>query len=196
MWNRYGLKLRIWKLERSLKGQKSVSMTLTWGEYDDSFTVRYDLDMRPLDEGYYPKLVLTHETEDENSGLKKTVSYQVYTTQTRCHFGGERLWFRCPLGQCGRRVGVLYFSGRYFGCRNCVGYEHATRGINYNSRSAAFIAALEYQDYEEKHLKRYTWRGKETRKMQRFRRLCERAGNPRYPDWLLKRSRSKFRPAT
>ena len=193
MWGLYGLKLKIWELERSLQGQTHVSMSLTCGKDFEAFTVRYDLDMRPLEEGEYPKLTLTHEVEE--NGEKKLVSYQIHTTQTRCNLGGERLWFRCPmkLGQCKRRVGVLYFNGHYFGCGKCVGYEHASRGINYSSRSAVFMAALEASDYEEKHLKRYTWRGQETQKMQRFRKLCERAGMPRYPDWLISQNgRSRY----
>lgn len=138
--------------------------------------------MRP-DSGYYPELILTHEIEDD-LGRKSTISYQVYTTQTRCNFGGERLWFMCPLGKCRRRVGVLYFSGKYFGCRQCVGYEYDSKSLNYESSSAGFIALISAQQLEEK-TKRYTWRGKDTRKMRRIRKLYERAGYPRIPDMLI-----------
>ena len=31
--------------------------------------------------------------------------YPVLLERTRCHYGGERVWFRCPALGCGRRVG-------------------------------------------------------------------------------------------
>ncbi len=45
-------------------------------------------------------------------------------TWTPCHFGGRRLWFVCP---CGRRVGILYFAGRQFRCRQCCGLAYASQ---------------------------------------------------------------------
>jgi hypothetical protein len=46
-------------------------------------------------------------------------------TAIRCHFGGERYFFRCPNATngipCGRRVGVLYLvpGGKVCACRQC-----------------------------------------------------------------------------
>jgi hypothetical protein len=34
--------------------------------------------------------------------------YAVLLEWTRCHYGGERAWFRCPVIGCGRRVAILY----------------------------------------------------------------------------------------
>jgi hypothetical protein len=51
------------------------------------------------------------------------LNYEIRLTTTRPRFGGLRWWFLCPLTRngrtCGRRVGKLYLSGRYFGCRKC-----------------------------------------------------------------------------
>jgi hypothetical protein len=47
----------------------------------------------------------------------KPVEHTVLLTQTPCHYGGVRHWFRC--GYCQRRVGVLYLSGGQCGCRHC-----------------------------------------------------------------------------
>lgn len=51
--------------------------------------------------------------------------YRVWVVWTPCTFGGERPWFGCPNGSCGRRVGKLYLCGEYFVCRHCTcrGYE-------------------------------------------------------------------------
>lgn len=37
--------------------------------------------------------------------------------RTRCHFGGERPWFICPVR--GERVAVLYMRAGRFACRHC-----------------------------------------------------------------------------
>jgi hypothetical protein len=46
------------------------------------------------------------------------VNINLTTSKTR--FGGERLWFACPL--CNRRAGSLYVdsSGHGVGCRACL----------------------------------------------------------------------------
>lgn len=44
--------------------------------------------------------------------------YAVLLERTRCHYGGERVWFRCPVIGCGRRVAILY-GGAIFACRHC-----------------------------------------------------------------------------
>lgn len=54
---------------------------------------------------------------------KIDLDYTVRLVTTRCHLGGVRWWFVCPLVHdgvaCGRRVRKLYLGGRYFGCRHC-----------------------------------------------------------------------------
>ena len=53
----------------------------------------------------------------------ETVEQDIQVETTFPHFGGERLWWTCGLSRrgivCGRRVGMLYLKGRYFGCRHC-----------------------------------------------------------------------------
>ncbi|MCI0342884.1 MAG: hypothetical protein L0216_17375 [Planctomycetales bacterium] len=50
---------------------------------------------------------------------QEEVSYAVTIEWTACGYGGARPWFRCPAQGCGRRCGLIYFSGRYFACRAC-----------------------------------------------------------------------------
>jgi hypothetical protein len=45
--------------------------------------------------------------------------YAVMLERTPCLYGGDRVWFRCPAGGCGRRVAILY-GGRVFACRHCL----------------------------------------------------------------------------
>ena len=53
-----------------------------------------------------------------NGGEWQPMSYPVRLSWTACHYGGERVWWLCPVEGCGRRVAVLY-SGPMFACRHC-----------------------------------------------------------------------------
>lgn len=48
----------------------------------------------------------------------KQQEYPVMLAWTPCNYGGTRVWFRCPIRGCGRRVAILYGSG-IFACRQC-----------------------------------------------------------------------------
>ena len=54
----------------------------------------------------------------------KQQEYPVMLEWTPCNYGGTRVWFRCPISGCGRRVAVLYGNGIY-ACRQChrLAYE-------------------------------------------------------------------------
>lgn len=54
----------------------------------------------------------------QRGGQWHDLSYPVCLDRTACHLGGQRLWWRCPVVNCGRRVAVLY-GGRVFACRHC-----------------------------------------------------------------------------
>lgn len=163
--------------------------TMQWLDRDRriKFSVRFLIDFQP-DSEFLPELKIFHLSPE--NGQTKEISYSIWLTNTRCHFGGNRYWFRCPLSKngvvCNRRVGVLYFNGRYFGCRHCLQITYESQSINYHSSSAFFITQLQAQDYEEEHLKRYTWRGKPTRQMRRLQKLYARIGHPDYPALLMR----------
>lgn len=66
---------------------------------------------------------LTYRTRDHSRDWLD-MSYAVPVTWTACNFGGQRPWWRCPIGGCGRRIAVL-FGGSVYACRHCqkVQYE-------------------------------------------------------------------------
>ena len=60
------------------------------------------------------------------------VKYPVVIESTRCHFGGLRHWFVCPLAvdgrPCKRRCRCLYMhDSGYFGCRECLRLTYYSR---------------------------------------------------------------------
>lgn len=119
-------------------------------------------------ESAYIQLRYTHTSNwtDEKSDM----DFRVQLATTPCKYGGKRYWFVCPLykgGQyCGRRVGVLYAIGKWYGCRYCgeIAYASQNRGGKYRGSS------ITIPDIEklEKEIKRYYYRGRPTRKHTRL----------------------------
>jgi hypothetical protein len=61
-------------------------------------------------------LIYTHSRwNSEPRAMKYAVNFE----RTPCYYGGERVWFRCSVRACGRRVAMLYCAG-YFVCRHCL----------------------------------------------------------------------------
>lgn len=117
---------------------------------------------------------------DRNTGEKTDYDYKINLTTTHCNFGGVRYWFICPLSvngvYCGRRTGTLYLAsgGRYFGCRRCYDLSYESRNECRLGRfgQLGYILKAERQ-YEElyKSIKRWTWRGRPTRKARKLQAL-------------------------
>ena len=53
-----------------------------------------------------------------NGGEWELLKYAVLLDWTPCTLGGQRVWWRCPVVGCSRRVAML-FGGRVFACRQC-----------------------------------------------------------------------------
>jgi hypothetical protein len=68
-------------------------------------------------------------------------NYAVLLERTRCHYGGERVWFRCPASGCGRRVAILY-GGRVFACRRCYGLAYECQRDSASDRADARAWAI------------------------------------------------------
>lgn len=69
------------------------------------------------------RVILNYRSRS-NGGEWQPMEYPVYLEWTGMHFGGRRVWFRCPARGCGRRVAIL-FGGSIFACRHChkLAYE-------------------------------------------------------------------------
>lgn len=130
----------------------------------------------PEEETY---IELRYTYTDHWSGEKESMNYQIRLTTTPCNFGGKRYWFICPLtknGQyCGRRVGVLYNVGKYFGCRHCgeIAYYAQMKGGKFRGSS---VTAPDIERLE-REIKRYYYRGRPTRKYRRLIRMNEKLNN-------------------
>jgi hypothetical protein len=121
-------------------------------------------------------------SQTESGGIPKEFDYKVALTATTCYFGGFRFWFRCPLSingrYCGRRVGVLYKLGDYFGCRHCNNLTYDSRKLSGWEKAGGRIISIPELERTEAEVKRQYYRGKMTKKYKRY---------------LLKKQKSSFK---
>lgn len=124
-------------------------------------------------------------TTDRSTGEKTDYDYKVQLTTTPCNFGGVRYWFICPLSRngvyCGRRVGKLYKApgAKYFGCRHCYDLSYESRNESRLGRFGGIGFPLKIESQIEKlysQIKRWTYKGKSTRKTRKLQALERRLG--------------------
>jgi len=103
------------------------------------------------------------------NGEKKDFDYRVQLTTTPCYFGGKRYWFTCPLSRggtpCGKRIGVLYRTGDYFGCRHCHDLTYQSKNSKYGS-----ITSFQKMIDLKREIKREFYNGQMTRKYKQLLR--------------------------
>ena len=114
-----------------------------------------------------PCAVLIYTITDRD-GNETEYKYAVSLVTTPCNFGGVRYWFACP--SCGRRVAVLYLAPGdvYFRCRHCNNLTYDSRN---NCSIARFGVTSRQIDKLRSEIKRWTWRGRPTRKVRRLQAL-------------------------
>ena len=114
-----------------------------------------------------PRVIFLYTTTDRD-GNKADYDYTAPLVTTPCNFGGKRYWFLCPV--CYSRVGALYLirGDVRFACRYC-------NNITYRSRNRCNMGAFGHTsrqiDQLRSEIKRWTWRGRPTRKVRRLRYL-------------------------
>ena len=112
-------------------------------------------------------------TVTDREGNKTDYDYQISLVTTPCNFGGVRYWFGCT--SCGRRVAVLYLvpGDVYFRCRHC-------NNLSYHSRNRCTLGTFGHTsrqiDELRSQIKRWTWRGRPTRKVRRLHALERKMG--------------------
>jgi hypothetical protein len=130
-------------------------------------SVVVDVDM--ADEPYAR---FTYSIMDQN-GERIDYCDRVRLTTTLCNYGGQRYWFLCPI--CCRRVGSLYVAPGdvHFGCRLC-------NNLTYRSRNRSPMERFGHIGRQAKRLrgqiKRWTYRSRPTRRVQRLRALERNEG--------------------
>lgn len=149
------------------------SGTIDWTLGENKSSIGWTIVMNKENEQDYIRLFYTFT--DYRTGEKGEMDFKVPLVATSCNYGGVRYWFLCPLAKngqpCGRRIGVLYRIGKYFGCRHCG-------EIAYNSQrqSEKYKGFVSIPDIEraEREVKRYYYKGKPTRKYKKVLKLNDK----------------------
>ncbi|MDT3708298.1 MAG: hypothetical protein ROZ09_15880 [Thiobacillus sp.] len=128
---RTSLDVRRWAREDKLSPGNWFSWQWTWGDGS-----RSSINVRVESEWSIRLIYRTRTWGDEDW---TDVDYSIGLERTPCNFGGERVWFRCPGRDCGRRVAKLYSVGRYYVCRHCgdLAYECQRKDASSRSMSKA-----------------------------------------------------------
>lgn len=180
-------KIEIWWLKKEgfLEGWRSSAMKWSRnGEETGSIGVEVSLvgDLRKYYRGELPgepNMRLHYTQTDRTTGEKKDFDYKVPLKTTPCYFGGRRYWFICPLSingiYCGKRVGVLYKGGDYFGCRQCYNLTYNSRNLGGFLKRAGQIISIPKLEELENKIKRKYYAGKMTRKYDAYLKKKEKS---------------------
>ena len=153
----------------------SMSGTLSWKNCLGEETGSISVFVSTMYEESYVRFYYT--VTNRSSGEKTDYDYKVQLTTTPCNFGGVRYWFICPLSRngvyCRRRVAKLYKAprGNYFGCRHCYNLSYESRNEcrlgQFGQLGYLLKAERQYEELYNK-TKRWTWRGRPTRKARKL----------------------------
>lgn len=169
-------KIEIWWLLRDMYKNKNAykSTTISWGENGS----RGSIGAQVILFGDNKNVRFTYTQTDDFTNEKKDFDYKVKLEETNCHFGGSRFWFVCPLNKngkyCGRRIGVLYKNGNYFGCRHCYNLTYSSRNDSTSGHYFYLKKVLEAErraEILEKKSKRRIYAGKLTKKQIKIQQL-------------------------
>ena len=107
-------------------------------------------------------------TLTDRDGNETKYDQTVPLETTPCNFGGKRYWFLCPV--CYSRVGALFLipGDVSFGCRYCNNITYRSRN---RCNAEAFGHTSRQIDQLRSEIKRWTWRGRPTRKARRLQAL-------------------------
>lgn len=168
--------IKLLKTKQFLNGYKYGDITWTRGDnYKNSTRIITDTNNK------HPYIRLQYTQTDKDTEENKYFDYQVPFVKTACNFGGHRYWFICPLYKdgvyCGRRVGVLYKDGDYFGCRHCYNLTYESRNLSNSGHHHYFRKFFDTEEKIEKleqSIKKRFYRGKLTRKQTKLDKLQDK----------------------
>lgn len=152
-----------------LKAGSRTSTVITWVSSCSGNKSSVNVEVNIIDDPYV-KLSYSISDSGENS---QSYDCEISLITSPCNLGGVRYWFACPV--CWRRSGVLYLvpGERYFMCRCC-------NNLTYRSRNRCVMEAFGHTsrqiDKLRSQIKRWTWRGKPTRKVLRMKKLERKIG--------------------
>lgn len=87
------------------------------------------------------RLTLDYSTRRDGETDWTPCTAHVWLDTTPCHYGGERVWFRCP--GCQDRRAVLFMAGGVFACRACHDLAYSSTREDARERSIRRCQAIQ-----------------------------------------------------
>jgi len=81
-------------------------------------------------------------------GQNSKPAYSIITERQKCHYGGYRYFFNCPL--CKQRMRKLYFSNGAFLCRKCLNLSYKSQRLRPSKRYEYMMNKLEEEVTKKK----------------------------------------------
>jgi hypothetical protein len=162
------------KYKKLEMGCTSYHNNIVWSRNGEE-QARIDYDIKTTEEDSYIHLKYKVRTRGEEEW--RSMDYKIPLESVRCHFGGNRWYFRCSLSKsgvyCGRRVAILYSAGDYFGCRHCADltYDSCLVGQRIREFPRKTLSDAWKADEIYANLKLTHYNGKPTRKYKRCLKL-------------------------
>ncbi|QQS59366.1 hypothetical protein IPN35_00545 [Candidatus Peregrinibacteria bacterium] len=159
------VKMKQWGFFNEKEGFRSGSFA--WGDDQNKTSVGYSFALSEKE------LRLQYSFTNDLNDPKAKQDYKIRLSTTPCRYGGVRHWMHCP--KCERRVGKLYLAGKYvFACRQCWNLTYDICNASGFERISG--KCLSYNEIDEGFagLKRWYYRGKETKKHKRLLRHSEK----------------------
>ncbi|MDE2312287.1 MAG: hypothetical protein KGJ93_04365 [Patescibacteria group bacterium] len=147
-------------------GKGGKAMTTGWIEFDFIAHAYHDPKNKKnpiVITGYYPQNY-----------------FSVSIESTQANYGGRgNFWFKCPgleVGpRCYKRVRILYFKDKRLACRTCHDLAYMAQNLNKEERKEGLPVPVDKLNNMKKEIKKVFYKGKLTKRAERFRRMKERA---------------------
>ncbi len=124
----------------------------------------------------------------------RSVECPIQVERSACHYGGQRVWFRCPEDGCGRRVAILY-GNVTFACRQCHGLAYSSQRCSASDRALRRAQAIRqrlggtanmYDPFPPRP------KGMHWQTYEKLRREHDNAHANSWPRWFLKRTQRRL----
>lgn len=176
-------KVNVFWLRQSglLKNDAHRNDSITWSRNGEKTgNINIILDTTKSEQQPYIRFIYGIKECHAPEETRRHYDYKFNLLKTNCFFGGFRWWFECGLYKnnalCGKRVGILYECGDYFGCRKCanLSYESCNENKQYRSGVFRMLSRNWKADEYYTNIKRQNYSGKPTRKFRKYLKLRDK----------------------
>ena len=132
---RQHIDVRKWDREKLLEPNSEFNW---YWRNEESLVTSVSVEVKPA------LLILRYEVlvPDEKPEGKEHRQLRIGLGSSSCNYGGRRLWFFCPGGECNQRVAILYLENGAFVCRACASLNYECKRLDRPNRALRQILKI------------------------------------------------------